>query len=217
MNMQLLALPEAKPVQRNYYKWTPERDARVLELCGAGALYEVVAGQMIAEFGDFVSKKAVSARANRLGLVRQTCWPKEHHDYAIELAADTRGFSMSIVADLLNEKFGTSYTRNSVIGRLNRNNVTRGPTKTAKQRVVVNRVRQSQPRPARHRISESLVQLRCAEIEPRHVSLLDLSRGECHWPYGDGPYTFCGHKAASESSYCAAHRLLSLRSPLEAA
>jgi GcrA cell cycle regulator len=50
--------------------------------------------------------------------------------------------------------------------------------------------------------------LRCAEIEPLHVDMLDLSRDQCHYPYGDGPFTFCGQPAHQGSSYCTAHHFL---------
>ena len=39
--------------------------------------------------------------------------------------------------------------------------------------------------------------LRCVEIEPRHLSLIDLEHGDCRYPYGGDEegeaITFCGH------------------------
>jgi len=54
--------------------------------------------------------------------------------------------------------------------------------------------------------------LRCVEIEPKHISIYELTDDTCRWPYGgDGqPYTFCGHFALI-GSYCDAHRALSVR------
>lgn len=43
--------------------------------------------------------------------------------------------------------------------------------------------------------------------EFRHVDLLDLKSGECKWPAGNGPYTFCGQDAEFRS-YCAFHHRL---------
>jgi hypothetical protein len=40
------------------------------------------------------------------------------------------------------------------------------------------------------------------------VSLVDIEPHQCRYPYGDGPFTFCGHGKAEGSSYCAPHRLL---------
>jgi len=53
------------------------------------------------------------------------------------------------------------------------------------------------------------VRLRCADIDPRHLSLADLQAGDCRYPYGGDeegePITFCGHPRHENSSYCTAH------------
>lgn len=46
---------------------------------------------------------------------------------------------------------------------------------------------------------------------PAHLSLFDLQPHHCRWPYGDGPFTFCGHDKIEGSSYCAAHARMSQR------
>lgn len=44
-------------------------------------------------------------------------------------------------------------------------------------------------------------------IEPRNISLLDLGKRDCRYPYGSGAdVTFCGHPAAEGKSYCAHHQ-----------
>jgi hypothetical protein len=54
-----------------------------------------------------------------------------------------------------------------------------------------------------------LPKLRCVEIEPRHLSLIELEPGDCRYPYGgdeeDEPITFCGHPRREDASYCTAH------------
>jgi GcrA cell cycle regulator len=54
-----------------------------------------------------------------------------------------------------------------------------------------------------------LPELRCVEIVPRHLSLVELESGDCRYPYGgdgeDEPITFCGHPRRPDSSYCAPH------------
>lgn len=42
-------------------------------------------------------------------------------------------------------------------------------------------------------------------IEPRYVPILDLQKNECRWPYGDGPFTFCGCPAEEAKPYCLPH------------
>jgi hypothetical protein len=37
------------------------------------------------------------------------------------------------------------------------------------------------------------------------VKLFDLAPTACRWPYGDGPFTFCGHRHVQGQPYCAYH------------
>jgi GcrA cell cycle regulator len=64
------------------------------------------------------------------------------------------------------------------------------------------------------------VKLRCVVIEPRHLSLIELERGDCRYPYGGDEegetITFCGHPRRPGSSYCTPHFHLS-RNPVELA
>jgi GcrA cell cycle regulator len=48
-------------------------------------------------------------------------------------------------------------------------------------------------------------------VEPLHIAFADLEPSHCRWPYGDGPFTFCGHWASSDQSYCAHHQAATLR------
>ena len=57
------------------------------------------------------------------------------------------------------------------------------------------------------------VELRCVEIDPLHLSLVELERGNCRYPYGGDEegeaITFCGHPRRPGSSYCTPHFHLS--------
>lgn len=44
-------------------------------------------------------------------------------------------------------------------------------------------------------------------ITPGHFSLIDLPADGCKWPYGDGPFTFCGCDREEGKPYCYPHRL----------
>ncbi len=57
------------------------------------------------------------------------------------------------------------------------------------------------------------ITLRCVEIVPRNISLIELENGDCRYPYGDEIITFCGHPQQEGSSYCAAHHFLCLAPP----
>jgi hypothetical protein len=51
---------------------------------------------------------------------------------------------------------------------------------------------------------------RCVEIEPRHLTLIDLEPNDCRYPYGYDTVTFCGHPKQAGSSYCVPHHHLCL-------
>ena len=50
-----------------------------------------------------------------------------------------------------------------------------------------------------------LMPLRCADITPRRIAFADLEPEHCRYPYGEGPYRFCGHVRRPGSAYCPAH------------
>ena len=63
--------------------------------------------------------------------------------------------------------------------------------------------------------SPEIKAMRCDEITPLNVSLLDLAHGQCRYPYGetgvgDG-VLFCGHPAVKDRSYCASHFTLTIK------
>jgi GcrA cell cycle regulator len=154
-------------------------------------------------------------------------WAPEHSDALRELIA--RGMSFSEAARAINSRFSTSYSRSAALGRARRLGL--GPD---------DRLQPSMPtKPAGlHEIAEPRagdfrtlalpwptpvfkeikpVKLRCVAIEPRHLSLIELERGDCHYPYGGDKegeaITFCGHPRRPGSSYCTPHFHLS-RDPI---
>lgn len=51
--------------------------------------------------------------------------------------------------------------------------------------------------------------LRSEEVEPRHISLLELDADTCRFPYGAWPpFTFCGRPVMEGSPYCEHHTAL---------
>ena len=58
-------------------------------------------------------------------------------------------------------------------------------------------------------LRQEAVRLRCVDVNPRHLTLVELERGDCRYPYG-GEFegetlTFCGHRRRKGSSYCTPH------------
>jgi GcrA cell cycle regulator len=156
--------------------------------------------------------------------MQSTNWAPQHSEALREYLA--RGMSYSEIADAINAKFKTAYSRNAAIGRAKRMGLA-GPERPQDPR--------KQPpkhwsKPARttaprlHKLRErhqaqflrimpifeaEPVKLRCVEIDPRHLSLVDLEPGDCRYPYGGDAegeaITFCGHPQREGSSYCAPH------------
>jgi GcrA cell cycle regulator len=159
--------------------------------------------------------------------MQENNWTPEHSEALRQYLA--RGMSYSEISAAINSKFNTSYSRNAAIGRAKRMGLSSSddPRKdahvhwaprtaakasglhTSRERHVPDFIR---PIPVLERANAP--KLRCIEIVPRHLSLVDLETGDCRYPYGgeaDGePITFCAHPRREGSSYCTPHFHLTL-------
>jgi GcrA cell cycle regulator len=146
-------------------------------------------------------------------------WASEHSDALREFLA--KGLSFSEAAQAINSIFKTSYSRSAALGRARRLRLEaedrRKPSMPTKP---VDLHDMPEPRPSASRAAALLwpapvfkemkqLKLRCVGIEPRHLSLVELEKGDCHYPYGGDEQgeaiTFCGHPHRPESSYCTPH------------
>lgn len=144
----------------------------------------------------------------------QVNWSAEHSQFLADNMVS--GGSYAEIAKTMNEKFSTSYTRNALIGRAAR----MGLVSTHKQKYVrkpsARKPRAPKPAPGRPAAPAyepvETVEMRCAEIVPRSVSILDLEPADCRYPYGESPQiTFCGHPKMAGFSYCPGHFHLTRR------
>ncbi len=132
-----------------------------------------------------------------------------------------KGMSYAEIAREINARFGTAYTRNAVIGRAKRLGL------AALERVTSPSIVPSLPGetcalPPRRAALPGLnlppqsalkpanpVKLRCVGVRPRLITLVELERGDCRYPYGGDregeEINFCGHPRQPGSSYCAPH------------
>ena len=149
-------------------------------------------------------------------------WAPEHSGALREHHA--RGMSSSEIARAINAKFNTHYSRNAVIGRTKRMGLARTdrprdwtPPAPKDQQPSLSWLRKRHAVPSRWFVPvferEETPKLRCVDVEPRHLSLIELEAGDCHYPYGGDEegeaITFCGHSRREGSSYCTAHFHLS--------
>ena len=155
-------------------------------------------------------------------------WAPEHSDALREFI--TKGMTFSEAARAINSRFNTSYSRNAALGRARRLGLTgddrqkpsmptepAAPHDTGEPRASGFKTL-ALPWPVPVFKETKPVKLRCVAIEPRHLSLIELERGDCRYPYGGDEegeaITFCGHPCRPGSSYCAPHFHLS-RNPVE--
>ncbi|WP_420965191.1 GcrA family cell cycle regulator [Bradyrhizobium sp. B120] len=159
-------------------------------------------------------------------------WLPEHSAALQDLRA--RGLSYSEIAETINATFSTAYTRNAALSRAQRMGLAGldrpepslpghlDPPKPAlPEPPRIGRLREAQAElkldllrwPKIFTETVEMPQLRCVAVAPRHLSLLDLKRGDCRYPYGGDAegetMTFCGHPRRPGSSYCTPHFHLS--------
>ena len=144
-------------------------------------------------------------------------WTEERVDQLKKLHGE--GYSCAQIAARLGDA-----TRNSVIGKVHRLKLTppgivkkkredapRAPREkrsTANHQHTVTRITLANGNSNARRVFETTVQeykLRCVEIVPRNLTLIELEPNDCRYPYGDGPMLFCGHPKKEGSSYCVPH------------
>jgi GcrA cell cycle regulator len=145
-------------------------------------------------------------------------WAPAHSDALRKYFA--MGMSFAEIARAINRKFKTHYSRCAVIGRARRLGL--GFTKRLEQLTsIVPKAQSSNLHSmvkshealarwlARLAHREEMPKLRCAEVEPRGLSLLELKVGDCRYPYGGDEegeaISFCGRPKRKGSSYCDAH------------
>lgn len=101
-------------------------------------------------------------------------------------------------------------TRNSVAGKVNRLGLAFRLTKKSvekKQRAPVLRMFRSGPRMVAAKPVHRTVEV--SVPTPLNLSLNDLGSMQCHYPYGEGPFVYCGHPVSVKGApYCCAHMQL---------
>ncbi len=150
--------------------------------------------------------------------MQSTNWAPEHCEALRENLA--KGMSYSEIAEAINAKFNTAYSRNATIGRARRMGLA-GAERPGIWPRPPTRVEQSKAHKMKERYAsmsgwivpvferDETVRLRCVETDPRHLTLPELEPGDCRYPYGGDEegeaITFCGRPCSENSSYCAPH------------
>lgn len=137
-------------------------------------------------------------------------WPIEREEQLRKLFAEKRS-----AGEIAAEMGGLS--RNAVCGKLARLGLVRGygprhPDKPVQKKRTRKPKAPLQPGAPKFN-PELFVCAEAVDVVPRHLTIDDLEEGDCRYPYGDGPFTFCGHRVVIGKSYCPAHSQLVFQTP----
>ena len=159
----------------------------------------------------------------------QSNWAEQHSQALREYLQ--KGMTYSEAARAINERFGTSYSRNAAIGRAKRMGISgagqpdrplraKKPRPPNPKRLLKKRaglLKASRPR-VKVFARAAALKLRCVTVVPRHLSLIELEDDDCRYPYGGDKegeaITFCGHPRRDGSSYCVSHFHLTSSPPI---
>ena len=100
---------------------------------------------------------------------------------------------------------GPQFTKNAIVGKMDRLGVKGGKLRvvTPGKKNETRRLRRAMYGPPLRKIIPELVYQ-----APLAYTLEELPPNSCHYPAGDGPYTFCGAPSVDLFDYCAYHYAL---------
>lgn len=152
----------------------------------------------------------------------ETVWTEEA-DMRLRALFDT-GDAFSAIAATLTKELGRQVSRNAAIGRAHRLGLSgrkfggavlkemnqARQVQKAKAKANVRRIRVVRAQSSGLQMVDTVEAvdqppLRVADVVPRMVPLVDLGFGECKYPFGDGPFLFCGCPAIPGQPYCEPH------------
>ncbi len=203
-------------------KWPQHHDDELRKLHGEGHTFGEIAEKISAKFHVVLSRNACIGRALRIGLTRNVA--RLCHEHSPQKA--TRRARAAIAREEVKRTRRELGDVGPAPAPRRRARYSVAPEKpetipsppfvkreTAPAGSIASRVmtaiRKEPPR------EEDARPMRCAAVEPLHLSIMDLAEDTCRWPYGGWPertgITFCGHTPAPGKPYCAAHQELSCR------
>lgn len=144
-------------------------------------------------------------------------WSEQAHKDLRDLYV-TQGLSASLTAEHLQKKYDHPISRQSVIGKLHKLNITRGQPTVSKPKPRQSPIKKAAA--SKSVVTSSITGTGLRRGTPRagfipaepyvagvrKVTLMMLRSGECHWPVSaHAPHYFCG-LPSGDHKYCSAHR-----------
>lgn len=152
-------------------------------------------------------------------------WTPER-DRDLTLLVD-EGLTCARIADRLSEMHNDEFTKNSVIGRARRLCLVHarapGPNENSghRKRRLATRGENAHIVRNLRKLKEQMAEpapifrtLPVAEVSdrdiasPLYLTIMELERDNCRWPYGEGDFRFCGRQTKEGSAYCDHHSQL---------
>jgi GcrA cell cycle regulator len=158
------------------------------------------------------ARKAGDPRAisHRAAFAPSDFWTSERVDQL------TRNWAEGLSGSAIGQLIGA--TRSAVIGKVHRLGL---PARAPRRKDTETAAKPKRPRTQKTRRREDGARKprapggpeRASLLEPvsLDIALVDLERGQCKYPHGEGPYTFCGHQVFPGEVYCPAHCAIAYR------
>lgn len=150
-----------------------------------------------------------------------TIWTPERQTVAKRLF--DAGSSGSMSANELSRMFGFRISRSAVISLWHRRGWSGGEKRQPKNRATgQKRAEYDNAKRERYMVIKAnsvgalrvvktvdapLAPVKVADVVSLHIGLQDLTQTTCRYPYGDGPFTFCGCEVVT-GPYCVPHAAL---------
>lgn len=117
-------------------------------------------------------------------------------------------YSFAEIADQLSAEFNVPLSRNGAIGKAHRLGLVStkqsGFSELNKQHRAKRIVRKARTHPRPPVVYQPKPEPATGTV-PLHLNLIDLEQGQCCFPFGEGPFTFCGCPTVEGHSYCLPH------------
>ena len=114
--------------------------------------------------------------------------------------------SFTEIAKTLSREFGVRLTKNACIGKARRLNLPLRKPVVARKPKAEPQVPEIEPENVPHVRPAWTVEPPVLPASSGRITIYQLQRGVCHFPFGNQPpYTYCGNSAFRGSSWCPHH------------
>lgn len=197
--------------------WIKDHDDGLRELHASGLTFQQIADGLEKRFGVHYTRNACIGRALRIGLTRNVMMltrmraksaitreetkREQHVPHDTKARRHRRRYKAK--QEFLVAPEGAVKEMAGSLPHVKRSNIPAGSIASR----TIHSIRASE---RGGELTPDTRPMRCAEVEPKHLTIADLDQYTCRWPYGGWPaatpITFCGHFAEKDEPYCCEHQ-----------